>query len=250
MVVATKNMPAENAKRLSIPLTDDGFIDTGSMRASTAQKFDHLIKNDPAIRDSFQTQHGGAEPNLAEGLTQANVAEGLNILASTNALVFRIAAARFIRNPVLKDKTGKPQPLVIDPDILTKTFSFTPEQHAELDPRAHRLALKYAGDMPEWLKKHLDLYMFGGMLLSYTAQNAKTAIEMQVKRDVNRYNVAWQQSQVVQPKNPQPTSDAAAPPANGHATTAETIRAQNREILTEPIMDALRQPQPPNDPIV
>jgi hypothetical protein len=245
MVVATENtMPAETAKRLSIPLNDDGFIDLASMRASSIQKFDDLIKNDPAIREAFTTSHGGPEPNLAEGLTQANVATALDILQSTNALVFRIAAARFIKNPVLKDKTGHPLPLVIDPDVLSKTFCFTPEQHAELDPRAHRLAQKYADEMPEWLKKHLDLYMFGGMLLSYTAQNAKLAIELQVKRDVNRVNEMWRQQQVAQPKNPQPDTDKPKP--NGHDRVAQ----QNAEILTEPIMDALRQPQPPNDSIV
>src|ERR1700684_2195988 len=149
-------MPAETAKRLSIPLTDEGFIDTDSMRASTAKKSDHLIKNDPAIRSAFNDLHGTAEPSLAEGLTQANVAAGLDILQSTNALVFRIAAARFIKNPVLKDAKGAPLPLVIDEDVLTAAFTLPPAQHAELDPRAHRLAMKYAGDMPEWLKKHLD----------------------------------------------------------------------------------------------
>jgi hypothetical protein len=246
-------MATETAKRLSIPLTDDGFVDLAHMRASTLEKFDELIKTDPAIRDAFQTAHGapdGGEPSLAEGLTQANVAAGLDILQSTNALVFRIAAARFISHPVLKDKNGKPVPLVIDPDVLQSAFSLTPKQHAELDPRAHRLALKYAGEMPEWLKKNLDLYMFGAMFLSYTAENAKNALGQQIKRDVSRVNEQWRQQTMATPKTMPPDSDVPKP-GNGHATPREqTMADRNREILTEPIMDALRQPQPPPDPIV
>src|SRR5271167_2478367 len=144
--------------RLSIPLTADGFIDLDHMRPSSAQKLVDLIKTDPTIKEAYAEvtgADGGPDgPALFDGLTQENVSKGLDAIVTVNRLVFRTMAARFIKHPLLKDQHGKPLPLVLEPDILDAAFGLTPKQHGELDPRATRLAQKYSGSMPEWLKKH------------------------------------------------------------------------------------------------
>lgn len=222
------------AKRLSIPLNDDGHIDLDHMRASTAEQLIELIKTDPTIRDTYKEVNGPHDdgPSLADGLTQENVAAGLDLLQSANALVFRIAAAKFIKNPVLRDQNGRPVPLVLDPDLLTRTFSFTPEQHAELDPRATRLAQKYSTNMPGWMKEHMDLLLFGSMFITYTGQNAKACIEMQVRRDLARAREAQAQAQVNQPKNPRPDTDAQPQPVNGHDRSAPSFARDDLHVVT------------------
>jgi hypothetical protein len=229
-----KETTAGVAKRLSIPIDDAGFIDVPHMRASTVEQLIELIKTDPTIRDTYNDANGIKDgAGLAEGLTQENVAAALDLVQSANALIFRVAAAKFIKNPVLRDQNGRPLPLVLDSDLLTRTFSLTPEQHAELDPRATRLAQKYSGKMPAWLKENMDLYMFASMFLMYTGQNAKAAIEMQIKRDVARAREAFAQQHANQPKNPKPDTDTVrTQPVNGHDRSHEPLEA-GHEPLTE-----------------
>ena len=218
------------AKRLSIPINDDGFIDMEHMRPSTAQALIDLIKTDPTIRDTYKEVNGPADvADVFGGITEANVAKGLDLVCSVNALVFRVAAKRFVKHPLLKDAaSGKPLPLVIDQDVLDRAFALTSEQHAELDPRAARLAEKYSSAMPEWLKKNIDLYMFCSMFLAYTAQNAKAALETQVKRDLGRAQAAFAQQRAAQVKNPQPDSDAQ--PVNGHDRAAQRTEQPTQTI--------------------
>lgn len=226
-------------KRVSIPLTDAGLVDWDHVRESTAQTLLNIAQNDPEMAKFIGGEKDEDGPNLAEGLTQQNVSSFIDLVQSANALVFRIAAAKFIKNPILRDANNKPLPLVLDPDLLTRTFSFTPEQHAELDPRATRLAQKYSSKMPSWLKENLDLYMFASMFLTYTAQNAKACIEMQVKRDLGRAREAFAQAQVNIPKNPKPDTDAQ--PVNGH----------DRDGLRDSTIHyTINEPTPPDAPTV
>jgi hypothetical protein len=210
---------AGRVARLSLPLTDDGQVDWDRVRTSTKEKFLDVLRTDPEVRASYNEVHGidADAPSLGDGLTEENVAAGLDIIANVNALVFRVAAARFVKHPLLRDQHGKPVPLVIDQDVLDAAFGLTPKQHAELDPRAKRLADKYSRDLPEWVKKNMDLYMFVSMFLGYTAQNAKTARQAQIKRDLHRAQTAFHTAKANQPQNPKPDTDAQ--PTNGHERT-------------------------------
>ena len=204
-----QNEPTRGS-RLSIPLTDNGLIDFDHMRPSSAQKLVDLIKTDPTIRDTYKevNEPGGGEPALFDGLTTENVAGFLDLVANANGLLLRVMAARFVKHPLLRDATtGKHLPLFIDQDVIA-SMGFTAKQHAELDPRATRLAQKYSSKMPAWLKENLDLYMFGSMFLAYTAQNAKAALETQIKRDVMRVQGAFASAKAAEAKRqPQPDTD-------------------------------------------
>jgi hypothetical protein len=217
-------VPDTGAARLSIPLTPDGRIDLGRMRPSTAQKLVDLIRTDPTVRETLD--EGKAQEDttvdLFGGITEENVSKGLDLLQAANALFFRIGAAKWIKHPLLKDAKGNPVPLILDEKILSQAFALTPEQHKELDPRATRLAEKYSGKLPDWLKENLDLYMFCSMFLTYTAQNAKLAIETQVKMDYARAHKQMMDQQQTA-RNPQSDSDVRRP-ANGEARrTAEEL---------------------------
>jgi hypothetical protein len=203
--------------RLSIPLTADGQVDLDHMRPSVAQRFVDLIKTDPTIKETYEEVNAPANapdgPDLFGGITSENVAKGLDAVATINGMVLRVMAARFVKHPLLRDQNGKPIPLIIDQQLLDSAFSFTPAQHAELDPRATRLAQKYSHKMPAWLKENLDLYMFVSMFLAYTAQNARTVLSAQITRDLARVRYNAASAAAAQPKNPQPDSDAQ--PVNG-----------------------------------
>ena len=214
-----KNMakdPSATGSRLSIPLNDSGQIDLEHMRPSSAAKLIDLIKTDPVIQQAYaETKDTGDQPALFDGLTTENVAKGLDAICSINAMVFRVAAARFIKHPILRDQHNKPIPLIFDQDILDRGFGLTEKQHAELDPRAARLAEKYSSAMPEWLKKNLDLYMFVSMFLAYTAENARTVLGAQIARDLKRVQHNAASAAAARPHNPQPDSDVQAQPVNG-----------------------------------
>lgn len=215
----------EKVARLSLPLTPDGTaIDWEHIRPSTIEKFTALLQTDPNIRDHFDEMDGkkSGGPDLFGGITSENVAAGLDLLSSVQTLVFRIAAAKWVKHPLLRDTNGKPIPLVLDQDVLDRAFKLTAAQHEELDPRATRLAQKYSGKMPSWLKENLDLYMFAAMFLRYTGENAKNALGAQINRDLGRAREAFATAAATRPKNPQPDSDVRpvpAQPVNGHDRT-------------------------------
>jgi hypothetical protein len=240
MPKTSQDADAGKATRLSLPLDSDGFIDLSSMRTSSLEKLDNIIANDPNVRQRLDELSGKTDPDAADvfgGITQENVSKGLDMIQAINAGVLRIAAAKLVKHPLLRDQHGKPVPFVFDQDVLDKTFAFTPEQHKELDPRATRLAEKYSGKMPEWLKQNLDLYLFCSMFLAYTAQNAKAVMELQIKRDVARIRDEYTRSAAAQPKNPQPDSDVVrTQPVNGHD------RSEARQPMPEPIETATAPP--------
>lgn len=239
----------------SIPLASDGNIDWSSVRPSTASTFLNLIENDPKIREHIAELNGSGggddAPDLFGGITQENVKAGLDILSQVNALVFRIGAARFMKSPVLRDANNRPLPLVIEPDILEKSFSLTEEQHKELDPRATKIVQKYSGNMPEWAKKHLDVIMFVSMYLKYTSANAQAAIVGQIGRDQTRLRKAHEEQTRIASTRTQPDSDVRRTPPppqkiNGRA------RVENFESLEPGHVDedSVKNQPPPETPTV
>jgi hypothetical protein len=256
---ANPDETAGRSSRISLPLLDDGTVDWDHVRPSTMEKFAVIVKTDKNVRDTYEEAFGpppGGESPFG-GITEENVATGLDLVCNINALVFRVAAARFVKNPFVKDKAGRPVPLVIDEDILSRTFRLTPEQHKELDPRATRLAEKYSRDLPEWLKKNMDLYMFASMFLAYTAQNAKTALQAQIARD--RAQGAYAAARANQPQNPKPDTDAvrtepSTQPTNGHDRTPPTYTydGMSTHVADTPDMDRDREAgaAPPGVPLV
>jgi hypothetical protein len=221
----TNAAPTQN--RISIPLTPDGTIQWDSIRGSTKERLLAVIDRDTDVNpDQWGELAAGSETTTAEdvagmpAITEANVREGLDLLSKANGLAMRMACASFVKHPVLRDRNGKPVPLVLDLDIVTGAFTLTAEQHAELDPRALRLAQKNA---PEWLKKNLDLYMLVGMYLKFTADNASKAMVAQVQRDVQKA-VAAQQAATVKPVDSDVRTTPSVPqPVNGHAQPGNTF---------------------------
>lgn len=239
------------AARLTLPLNSDGFIDLDHMRPGSAARLIELIKTDPAIRQAYNEENGPpVDSDLFQGITEANVHAGLDILSQANALVFRMAASRFIKHPLARTSDGKRMPLALDMDIVNAAFKLTDEQHAELDPRATRIAQKYSGRMPGWMKDNMDLVMLGSMYLKYTATNAQTAIMNQIKRDVAKAQAAAAAAGV-RDTNPKPDSDArpqtmSAQPTNGHDRTAPNPASYARDAFSDSVVD----PAEPEAPTV
>lgn len=206
----------KTAARLSLPLTPDGTaVDWEHVRQSTAEKFEGLLRTDPLIRKAYDEQNGTGETAGVDpfgGVTEENVRKLLDTVAKANATLLQIVGAKYIKHPLLRDTNNKPLPLVLEPDVL-KQMEFSEKQHAELDPRATRIAKKYEHKMPGWLREHFDLYVFGSMFIAYTAENAKAVIGAQVRRDLARAQEAFVKART--PKNPQPDSDVQAQPVNG-----------------------------------
>jgi hypothetical protein len=194
------------AARLSLPLLPDGTVDWNSCRSSTVEKILTILKTDPKVQSEVVELRQAAEESasLFEGITTENVSSALDFIAKANATVMQMVGAKFIKHPLLKDKTGKPLPFLLSPDSL-KHMEFSDKQHAELDPRATRIAQKYGNKMPDWMKEHLDLYIFGAMFIGYTAENAKAVMTAQVTEDLKRLQAAAMAA--AQPRGPQPDSD-------------------------------------------
>jgi hypothetical protein len=222
---ATVGPISSGANRLSVPLTPDGGIDWDGMRPSTRARLLSMTGEDATILESIGMAgwvrgnpdapdgDGGAFP----AITEENIRAAIDLLSQSNALIFRMGAARWIKHPLKRTLDGKPVPFVMDMDILTRAFTMTDAQHKELDPRALRLAKKYTSELPDWIKKNLDVYMLAAMYLKYTADNAKTAMGLQIQRDIA--NAVKAQGHVAATARPV-DSDARTPspaPGNGHA---------------------------------
>jgi hypothetical protein len=197
-IAATESVGSND--RLTVPLTTSGEIDWTSMRDSTRARLLAIASDDQEILTEIgmggwvkpgEGGEGGSGEVTGEDIlpeiTEANIHEAIDLLSQTNALVFKMAAARFIKHPILRDQQGRSVPLLMDQDILSAAFTLDEAQHKELDPRATRLAKK---NTPEWLKKNLDLYLFAGMFLKFTTDNCKEAMKLQVQRDIKKAQAA------------------------------------------------------------
>lgn len=209
------------AKRISLPLTNDGQeIDWAHVRPSTASRFEGLLRTDPNIRKAYEEENhiSSDEPEMDFGITESTVGTLLDGIAKINAMLFQIVAAKWIKHPLVTSADGKKVPFIIEPDSLQK-MQFTPEQHAELDPRAVRIAKKYERKMPDWLKQNFDLYIFGAMFISYTAENAKAVITAQVQKDFIRLQQAAAKQQQAKAAGVRP-ADTDVPKPNGAGAAA------------------------------
>lgn len=205
-------------QRLWLPLTDDGTqVDWAHVRPSTAARFEGLLKTDPNIRKAYQEENGIREDEepFDLGLSEENVRKLLDGITTVNAMIFQLAAAKWIKHPFAVDANGKKLPFILEPESL-RHMHFTDAQHRELDPRATKVAKKYEGKMPDWLKEHFDLYVFGAMFISYTAENAKATITAQVRRDMERAKENYARAQARDAAvNRPPDSDVPPSPTNG-----------------------------------
>lgn len=211
-------MDSSRANRLILPLTADNQIDWETLenRPSMKQQYLDLVNNDVPTLEHIGMSHdagGSHDEETGEHLpeiTSDNVKAVLDILSRTNALAFRMLAPRVLAHPVKSQIEGRRVPLEIDLDVAMSCFMLTKEQHAELDPRALRLAKKY---MPAEAAKHLDIWLLVGMYLKFTADNGINAIKVQVDRDVSRIKTRAAQSA----GNPTPVDNDAGIKPNGHA---------------------------------
>ena len=200
-----------------LPLLESGAVDWDHVRPTTAQKFLDVLRNDPKVREEYNEMNGLGEDEIDPfgGISQENIRTAIDGIAKANAAIFQFIAAKWIKHPLgLQDSNGRPLTLVIDHASLAK-MQFTPEQHAEMDPRGVKIAQKYAGKMPEWLKKHFDLYMLAAMFLSYSAENAKSVIGSQIQKDFLRYQQAVETVKQMNRRGPQADSDVPKRPTNG-----------------------------------
>lgn len=219
MVQSVCDMPTtddrRSAPRISLPITEDGLsVDWAHVRPSVAAKFESLLRTDSKIKEAYEEENGisndpGVDP--FGGVTQENVHALLDTIGKANGLIFQMVAGKWIKHPFLKNAaTDKPVNLIIDPDLV-KMMGFTPKQHEELDPRATKIAQRYSGRLPKWLRENMDLYMFGYMFIAYTAENAKTVLQLQIQRDIQRIEAQYAQQQAKQ-KRP---VDSDVPKSNG-----------------------------------
>jgi hypothetical protein len=213
-----EDAPSQRVNRLSIPLKEDGTVDVDQMRPSTREKFVSAIHGSTEavkLLDPDGAKEVGLDaspiedtPDLFAGITLENIRTGLDILSSVNARVFTMMAGRFVKHPIFKDaKTGKSVPMQFDGDLVSNCFKLTAEQHAELDPRVLRIAQKHNDVLPEWFKKHVDIYMAATMFLKYQGENTIKVIQAQVERDVKLI----QSRQPQQPQSSKPNGKVIIP---------------------------------------
>jgi hypothetical protein len=207
--------PSEYANRLVIPLSGENEIDWESVRDSQREQLLSTINNDVTILEHIGMSHESATvgedgKEVLPELTIENISAGIDLLSQANALVFRMIAPMVLPpNPFKSAAAGRRVPVTIDKDIALTCFKFSKEQHAELDPRALRLAKKY---LPDAAKKNLDIWLLGSMFLKYSIDNATRAVQIQLARD--HMQIGKQQSSV--PAAPSPDVDnKATQPTNG-----------------------------------
>ena len=231
------------SRRISIPLADDGSIDWSGMRPSTRNRILDEVGPDIAAK-LIEHNGGGGDSEMAEtgpAITAENVRTAIDLMSQANALIFSMAAPHLLKHPLKRDaKTGRPLPLTIDKDIALVAFRLTDAQHDELDPRAARIAQRYATRMPEWLKKNFDAYVLGVMFLKFQAENAKNAITAQLTRDVAVYRAAQAQ--------PQPPIDSDQP-INGRDRTHTDVHT-SESVPEQPDGESLEPGAEPDGGVV
>lgn len=203
------------SNRLVINLTPDNQIDWSAVRGSTEEQLLHIVNNDVKILEHIGMSHESGENNEGgdsdfEGdITAANVAAFLDGLTKTNAMAVSMLIPKFMSHPFFRTRDGKKVPFQIDRALALQKFSLTEAQHAELDPRAERLAKKY---MPAVAKKHLDVIMLASMYFTYMTQNLQATISAQLQADMKQ---AVSGPSAAPPQAP--IESDARQPTNGHA---------------------------------
>lgn len=192
-VTSTAPAPGEDTatgnkiSRVSFAIKDDGSgFDFDSMRDSNKQKLAELVQKDYAAileQGGMSADSGGS----FDGISIANVAAAIDSITNLNAIGLEYIAPMFIKNPWRKDENQQPTPIKFAPGLCSLAFKLTAEQHAEIDPRALRLAQRFA---PKWLKDNADWVMLIQMYGTYTFQNAMKAIQWQLQKDREAYEKA------------------------------------------------------------
>lgn len=211
---------AEGSQRISLPLDAEGGIDWENVRGSARKAFLNAVENDVTTLEHIGMAHTGTAVDPAadgEGLdleiTQQDVHNALDEIFAAESAIFRVFAAKFIKHPLMRDRDGKPVPMIIEPDIADRSFKLTEKDHKALDARVTRQVKRIP--VPEWMKKNLDLWMIGIYLGKATLTNVQTAMKDQIKRDLQR--AMEHQAQQAAKHNPRPDTDARpqqqAPPA-------------------------------------
>lgn len=201
--------------RLIIPLTGDNEVDWSAVRPAAKEQLLNIANNDVTILEHIGMAHesgnndDGESSDFEGDITQANVKMLLDSLTKANAIVAAMIIPRFVSHPFKRRADGKRVPFTIDRNIALSNFALTESQHAELDPRAERLAKKY---MPAAARKHLDVIMLASMYMHYMEQNLEATVKAQVKYDIANVQSA---PQVAPPQAPI-ESDVSVKP-NGHA---------------------------------
>lgn len=220
--VSSPETASATIPRLNLPLTEDGLrVDWERVRPSNRAKFASLMATDPQARSvaGFNTDTEQAvDVDLFGGITQENVKAGLDAVNQLTAIAFRMLVPRIAKHPLKKDAKGAPLPLTLDADLLFKTFVLSDAQHAELDPRATKIAQKHGKKLPEWLQKNLDLYMLVGMYLRYSVENAQLVIKAQFTRDFDIATRTAASRRVVVPTAKPDTDAGLQPPGNGQSS--------------------------------
>lgn len=215
----------DTAKKFVLTLNTDGTgIDLSGFRDTTRERFVTLLKNSDdvlAALDRAPQRQDAPQSTADPAFTQETVRVALDLLGTINAFVLRMGVAKMVKHPFKVDaETGAKLPLVIEPDIASKAFHLTPEQHAELGPRLEKKMNELK--LPDFLEKNLDWYLIGATYVKYCGENAQRAIGAQVMRDMAKHQE--QLARTIINKNPKPDSDAAPKRvsnfANGHAAQA------------------------------
>lgn len=179
----------QSTNRLSLPLTDEGAIDWEHVQQRTKEKFASVVSSDPDALEMIGLASGGGDDVevsvISEGITDENIKAFIDAVSKAVALGSGFVISKIKTHPFLVDKDSqKPIPLKIRPDILLKCSTLTDEQHKELDPRVKKIVDKHTKELPEAIKKHLDLWMLAGMFLKYNMENVASALEMQIKGEI------------------------------------------------------------------
>src|SRR5271168_5316725 len=199
---------ASRSNRLVIPLTQNNEIDWESVRPSVKEQYLSIVNQDVATLEHIGMAHESTssddDVNSTDDfpqITSENIRTAFDILSQTNALAFRMLVPRVFSSPIRSQVEGRKVPLQIDLDIALSCFKLTDKQHAEIDPRAMRLAKKY---MPAGVKQNLDIWLLATMYLKFQGDNAVNAMKLQNIRDLGRLSNSPATSA---PKSPTPDSD-------------------------------------------
>jgi hypothetical protein len=178
---ADSDFEKNKINRVSFAIKDDGSgFDFDGMQQRNKEKLAQLVSASYAeILEQGGMANSGA--GIFDGVTLENIRTALDMLNRVNAMALKSVAPMIVKNPFKVDaKTGTPTPIAFDPGVVEGIFQFTEAQHAELDPRALRLAQKHS---PEWLKKNADIVMLITMFTNYTFENSMKAISAQLRKD-------------------------------------------------------------------
>lgn len=185
--------PQTRAKRISIPLRDDGTLDVENMRDSSREKLFHALEQDP----SALVQFGGSAPSgAAPGAPVGDVitADHVNFILTGYEYIEKLVIP-----PILSKQNGNQK---VPIQIVERVFRFTPEQREQLVPHGVRF---FNDNLPSWIKEWISRagpgsQFFGGIALITWTQ---TQMVMQLWREsLSAPGAVEGQFKTVEPEQP------------------------------------------------